>query len=186
MGMWGYPVRDVITAVRWIQMTLVTTGSIWKGLCLPLVKATMMQCRELPTSVATVKHLSLRCSYQIDVQNCLQLLRALKPIRAFLFLFRNGCCVPTNIKSIGELVTYGVQQWETRSFILPSKIYVTKEWTKLWWHTFSNIHCFVKIIPTIVVNLWVWVRSSLALTLGLQLIFKQRDIYRPIYNLIHY
>jgi len=56
MGKGGYTVRDIITAVRLIQMTLVTTGSIWKGTCLPLVKANMMQCREQPASLATLKH----------------------------------------------------------------------------------------------------------------------------------
>ena len=55
--------------------------------------------------------------YQIDIQHCLELLRAPKQIIAFLFLFRKGNCVPTNIKSIGELVKYGVQKWEARSLI---------------------------------------------------------------------
>ena len=71
---------------------------------------------------------------------------------SFCFAFMSGYCLLKNTKSIVELVMVRNKKWITRSFIEGAKLYLTKEWTKLCWHTFSNTGCFSTISSTLEVN----------------------------------
>ena len=68
---------------------------------------------------------------------------------SFCFAFMSCYCLLKNTKSIRELVMVRNKKWITRSFIEGAKLYLTKEWTKLCWHTFSNTGCFSTIYASL-------------------------------------
>jgi len=57
---------------------------------------------------------------------CLQRINILELLRPFLLLLRHGYCLVWNVKSVRELVMFRNEKWNSRSFILRAKLYVTK------------------------------------------------------------